>query len=155
MSSILADRNGVVCMIDNVLVYGSTYKEHDERHEAALNRLQSIGVTLNKEKYQFRKTSVQFLGQMINDQGVRSDPAKVVAIQQFKQPTNVKELRWFLGMANHLNKFMPNLADTTKRLRDLLPGKYHWIWNETQQTAFEHSLSSTQFLLSMILTKQP
>ena len=72
MSYILADLNGVVCMIDNVLVYGSTYKEHDERLEAALNRLQSAGVTLNKEKCQFRKTSVQFLGQTIDDQGCQT-----------------------------------------------------------------------------------
>ena len=93
MSSILADLKGVVCMIDDVLVFGSTYKEHDERLQAVLNRLQNAGVTLNKEKCQFRKTSVQFLGQMIDSRGVRPDPAKVEAIQQFKQPTNVKELR--------------------------------------------------------------
>ena len=137
MSSILHDLKGVVCMIDDVLVHGSTYKEHDERLEAVLNRLQSAGVTLNKEKCQFRQTSVQFLGQMIDGQGIRPDPTKIEAIQQFKQPSNVKELCRFLGMANHLNKFTPNSAATTKSLRDLLSGKNHWTWNEVQQTAFE------------------
>ena len=145
MSSILADLKGVVCMIDNVLVFGSTYKEHDERLQAVLNRLQNAGVTLNKEKCQFRKTSVQFLGQMIDGRGVRPDPAKVEAIQQFKQPTNVKELRRFLGMANHLNKFMPNLAKTTKSLRDLLSTKNHWTWNQAQQTAFDKIKESLSF----------
>ena len=135
MSSILADLKGVMCMIDDVLVHGSTYKEHDERLEAVLNRLQSVGVTLNKDKCQFRKTSAQFLGQMTDGQGVRPDPTKVDIIQQFKQPANVKELRRFLGMANHLNKFMPNLASTTKSLCDLLSGNNHWTWNEVQQTA--------------------
>ena len=107
MLSILADLKGMVCMIDNVLVHGSTYKKHDERLEQY------------KEKCQFRNTSVQFLGQMTDGQGIRPDPTKVEAIQQFKQLANVKELCQFLGMANHLNKFMPNLAATTKILRDL------------------------------------
>ena len=60
---------------------------------------------------QFRKTGVQFLGQIIDGQGIKPDPAKVEAIQQFKQPTNVKEVRQFLGITNHLSKFMPNLAE--------------------------------------------
>ena len=149
MSSILTDLKGVVCMIDDVLIYGSNYKEHDERLEAVLNRLQSAGVTLNKEKCQFRKTRVQFLGQLIDGHGVRPDPAKVKAIQQFKQPTTVKELRRFLGMANHLSKFMPNVAETTKCLRDLLSDKNHFTWNQAQQTAFDNikqSLTSSPVL---------
>ena len=137
MSSILADLKGVVCMIDDVLVYGSSYKEHDERLDKVLNCLQDAGVTLNKEKCQFRKHRVQFLGQLIDSQGVRPDPAKVEAIQQFKQPTNIKELRRFLGMANHLGKFTPNLAETTKALRDLLTTKNHWMWGQAHQSAFE------------------
>ena len=149
MSSILADLEGVVCMIDDVLVYGSSHKEHDDRLEVVLNRLQKAGVTLNKEKCQFRQTSVQFLGQMIDGQGVRPDPTKVEAIQQFKQPTNGKELRRFLGMANHLSKFTPNLAETTKSLRDLLTSKNHWTWGQAQQTAFnkiKQCLSSSPVL---------
>ena len=80
MSCILADLRGVVCMMDDVFVHGSTHKEHDERLKAVLNRLQSAGVTLNKEKCQFRKTRVQFLGQIIDGQGIKPDPAKVEAI---------------------------------------------------------------------------
>ena len=91
MSSILTDFKGVVCMIDDVLIYSSNYKEHDERLEAMLHQLQSVGVTLNKEKCQFRKTRVQFLGQMIDGHGVKLDPAKVETFQQFNQSANAKE----------------------------------------------------------------
>ena len=97
--------------------------------------MHNAGLTLSKEKCHIQKSSVQFLCQMIDDQGVRPDPAKVEAIQQFKQPITVKELCRFLGMPNHLNKFIPNLAETAKSLRDLLSGKNHWTWNEAQQTA--------------------
>ena len=52
-------------------------------------------------------------------------------------PTNVKELRRFMGMTNHLSKFTPNLSETTKSLCNLLSKKNHWTWEEPQQTSFE------------------
>ena len=53
-----------------------------------------------------------------------------------KAPTNIRELRQFLGMINHLSKFSPFLADQTKPLRDLLSSKNHWIWGDQQAKAF-------------------
>ena len=53
-------------------------------------------------------------------------------------------------MANHLSKFMPNLADTTKSLRDLLVKNNHWTWAEPQQTAF--AKVKEQFSSSPVLT---
>ena len=50
MSSILANFKGMMCMINDVLVYGSSLKEHDERLKAVLTQLQNAGVTFNKEK---------------------------------------------------------------------------------------------------------
>ena len=153
MSSILSDLKGVVCMIDDVLVYGSSHKEHDDRLEVVLNRLQKAGVTLNKEKCKFWKTNIQFLGQIIDGEGVRPDPTKVKAIQQFQQPTNVKELHRFLGMANHLSKFTPNLTENHKSLRDLLTSRNHWTLGYAQQTPFNKIKQCLQFSLYMIPTK--
>ena len=91
-------------------------------------------MTLNKDKCKFSKSCVQFLGQQVDSQGIRPDPEKVNAIQQMAQPRNVTELRRFLGMANHLSKFTPNLADTTKCLRDLLTKKNHWTWGSPKKS---------------------
>ena len=57
-----------------------------------------------------------FLGQLIDESGIRPDPGKVAAIKTMTMPSNVAELRRFLGMINHLSKFAPNLADKTKPL---------------------------------------
>lgn len=54
-----------------------------------------------------------------------------------KSPTNVAELRRFLGMVNQLGKYVPNLAETTKPLRDLLSTSNAWIWDQAQQNAFD------------------
>ena len=113
MSTILANLDGVVCMIDDILIYGRNQEEHEKQLTAVLDKLHQAGVTLNKDKCKFSTNCVQFLGQQVDNQGIRSDPQKVSAIQQMAPPTNVKELRRFLGMTNHLSKFTPNLAETT------------------------------------------
>ena len=53
-----------------------------------------------------------------------------------KEPNNITEVRRFLGMANQLSKFTPNLADLTKPLRDLLSKQNLWTWGEPQRKAY-------------------
>ena len=72
-----------------------------------LKRLEEAKVTLNKEKCEFVKSSVKFLGHIIDASRVRPDPEKVIAIVAMAEPTNVMEVQCFLGMVNHLSKFLP------------------------------------------------
>ena len=137
MSEILRGLEGVVCMVDDILVYGKDQEEHDERLREVLRRLQKSGLTLNKEKCQFRKNRVSFLGQVVDQSGIQPDPEKVTAIQQVPVPRNVSDIRRFLGMANQMSKFAENLAEKTKPLRELLVKDKEWVWNEPQQEAFE------------------
>lgn len=80
---------------------------------------------------------MQFLGQLVDETGVKSDPEKVRAICQMKPPSTVTELRRFLGMVNQLSKFSLHLANLTKQLRDLLSLKNQWSWGHDQRQAFE------------------
>ena len=73
-------------------------------------------MTLNREKCQFSQSQVKFLGQVVDQNGIRPDPEKVAAIQNVKSPSNVGDVQWFLGMVNDLSKFAPNLAERTKPL---------------------------------------
>ena len=111
---------GVLCMMDDIIIFGGSREEHDERVTAVLKRLEENGVTLNFGKCDFAKSSVSYLGHVVSAQGIEADPAKVQAIMEMEQPTNVGDIRRFLGMANQLGKFSPKLATITKPLRDLL-----------------------------------
>ena len=124
MSNILEGLQGVICQIDDVLVFGATRKEHDDRLIAIMRRLESAGVTLNLGKCEFTKDQVQFFGHQVSKAGVQAAPQKVAAIVQMKPPNNVTELRRFLGMINQCGKFSPNLAELTKPLRVLLTKNY-------------------------------
>ena len=128
MTEILGDIEGVVCLVDDVLVSGKTQEEHDQRLLEVLSRIKRSGLTLGPDKCEINKTSVKFLGQVVDENGVRPDPEKVQAIMQMKPPTSVSELRRFLGMVNQQSKLSPHLADQTKPLRELLSSKNHWIF---------------------------
>ena len=69
--------------------------------------------------------------------GIEVDPDKVKAIADLPPPTNVQEVRTFLGMVNQLSKFSDHLADKTKSIRELLLKGNQWTWGNAQQKAFE------------------
>ena len=118
MSIVLDGLEGVVCLMDDILVYGKMHDEHDERLLKVLQHLEIARVTLNKEKCEFSQSKIKFLGKIIDKSGIRPDPAKIKAVQGFPIPKNVPDIRRFLGMVNQMSKFSPHIADKTRPLRD-------------------------------------
>ena len=110
--------------------------QHVERLRTVLKRLQEAGVTLN-EKCEFSKRSVKFLGHIIDEKGIRPDPAKTEAIRSFPVPQKVNDLQRFMEMVNQMAKFIPNLANLNEPLRQLLKKKNMWKWDKAQQQSFE------------------
>ena len=137
MSKILDGISGVLCLIDDVLVYGKNREEHNARLEEVLERLKEARVTLNPEKCVFCKSKLTFLGHLIDENDIQADPEKTTAIVRMKAPTHVTELRRFLGMANQLGKFSPNLANLTQLLRELLSKNNSWYWSSHHDQAFD------------------
>ncbi|XP_042072880.1 uncharacterized protein K02A2.6-like [Haplochromis burtoni] len=137
MAEVIEGLEGVVCHIDDVLVWGRNHQEHDSRLHATLQRLEKAGITLNVEKCELSQSKVAFLGHIIADTGISPDPKKTEAITEMTEPTNVSELRSFLGMVNQVGKFIPHLAEKDKALRDLLSKKNAWYWGTDQVRAFK------------------
>ena len=136
MSRILTGLEGVVCQMDDILVFGNNKAEHDAHLLAALQRIKSAGATLNTQKCEFSQTSITFLGHKIDHKGIQADPEKTKAIREMEPPTTVSELRRFLGMVNQLGKFTPQLAHLTQPLRGLLSKGATWLWRPDQSQAF-------------------
>ena len=76
MSTMLSGLQGVLCLMDDVLVFGRDQEQHNKRLEAVLCRIQSTGVTLNPSKCEFSKSQIKFLDHIVDKDGVRADPAK-------------------------------------------------------------------------------
>ena len=150
MESLLQDIPSVVVYIDDILITGATEAEHLQTLSKVLERLESAGLTLKKEKCVFASTSVTYLGHTIDRDGIHPTPDKVQAVQQAPTPKNVTELKAFLGLLNYYGKFMPNLATTLKPLYNLLQESTKWRWNDKEKKAFE--ASKKLLLSSQVLT---
>ena len=113
------------------LMMFSTQEEHEQRLEAVVQRLPDANVTLNAKKHVFNVLSVNCLGQIVGSDGIQSDPEKIQAIIDMPHPTNPHEVRSFLGMVNQISKFISNLADITKPIREMLVKNIAWTWGTT------------------------
>lgn len=111
MSNILEGLPGMLCHLDDILIMGKDTHEHDARLRDVLLRIRTTGITLNPDKCEFGKWEITFLGHVINQSGISPDPNKTQAIKEMPAPSNVTELRRFMGVVNHLGKFSPNTAE--------------------------------------------
>ena len=136
MSRILEGLNGVLCQMDDIVVFGQNVAEHNIQLTAVLKRIKEAGVTLNADKCEFAKSEVKFLDHVIDKEGIGADPDKTSAIVKLNATTNVTELRRFLGMVNQLGKFSPRISEISQPLRELLSSKKCWVWGPSQDKAF-------------------
>lgn len=136
MEDILADCPNVACHMDDVLVWGKDQQEHDQALKTVLQKLKSIGMTLNKEKSVFSVSTVRFLGHICSAEGIALDPERVAAIVQMERPTNRTELQSFLGMVTFMNRGLPDRATILTPLYELLKNDAAFHWDQTQEDAF-------------------
>ena len=137
MMRILEGIRGVVCMMDDVLVFGRDQREHDDILKIVLKRMRRAGLTLNREKCEFNRDRIKFLGHVISGRGIEADPDKVKAITEMPRPQSKKELKSFLGMVNYLAKFNKGLAELERPLRDLTRKRAEFAWGSEQEESFE------------------
>ena len=98
MNDILAGEDGVLCHMDDILIFRKT--QDDTRLHSNLKKIKTEGVTLNKDKCEFNKSQLHFLGHIINKHGISLDPDKTAGILQMEKRKTLTELRRFMGMVN-------------------------------------------------------
>jgi len=102
-----------------------------------LQKLPSAGIPLNINKCQFERTQLCLLGYLLTEQSIQPNPEKMAAIaRMLSHPNNIKDVRRFMGMINHLGKFSNRLASLTHPLCDLLTKGNSWTWESAQAIAF-------------------
>lgn len=127
---------GVETMMDDVIVWGATREEHDERLRLVLDKTREVNLKLNKDKCEFGVKTLTFVGDVLSEEGVKPDPRKTSAINNMERPNNKDEVRRFLGMVTYLAKFVPQLSTRSAPLRSLPKQKNEWIWSHEQEQCF-------------------
>ena len=145
MEQLLRDIPGVVVYLDDILIAGADEAEHRDRLNQVLSRLQTAGLKLSIKKCSIGVPSVTYLGYRIDKEGIHPTQEKVRAIADAPAPTNVTQLRAFLGLLNFYRRFLPKASSMLEPLNRLLKAKTPWVWGEEQEAAF---LKSKETLLN-------
>ena len=130
-------RHGCMVYLDDVLVVGRTFEEHNDNLAKVFQRLRSAGLTLKPKKCKFAQLEVCYLGHVVSAGGVRTDPAKLQAIVEFPVHTNVKALRSFLGLASYYRRFIPQFSRIAGPLYALTKKNSEFTWTAVSQETFE------------------
>jgi transposase InsO family protein len=112
-----------VCMayLDDVLVYGKTFKEPVTNLKQVFKRLKSKGVKLRVDKCHFAKQEVRYLGRLVSEEGYRPDPEDIKALEKFRvAPNNVGEVRSMLGFLGYYRGHVKDFAKRMKPVYDLI-----------------------------------
>lgn len=123
VEKMLIQCEGVINFIDDILVYGRTEEEHDERLGKVLEVLKQNNVLLNENKCIYKVPKVSFLGHELTPEGARPLDKYIKSIENFRVPKTIEELQSFLGLTNYINKWIPNFATETEPLKELLRKK--------------------------------
>ncbi|XP_052895692.1 uncharacterized protein K02A2.6-like [Anopheles moucheti] len=136
IDAMLAGLHDTSGYMDDVVVGGRTEREHDENVRKVLQRVQDFGFTIKAEKCAFNMHQIEYLGHIIDRTGLRPNPKKIEAIIKLPAPTNVNEVRSFLGAINYYGKFIPRMRDLRYPLDDLLKNESQFVWTKQCERAF-------------------
>lgn len=136
MDQILEQCDGCIGIADDVIVFGKNEQEHDKNLIKLMETARKYGLVFNSEKCEIKKKQVKFFGTIYDEQGAHADPEKVEAINSLPAPNSTTELQQFLGLVTYMSPYIPNLADESAPLRDMLKKSAKFQWNASLQKAF-------------------
>lgn len=139
MNSVLAGINGIKCFVylDDIVIYGSNLKQHNRKLQEVFDRLREFNLKLQLEKCSFLRKEVHYLGHVITQDGIKPDPTKIEAVDNFKIPKNERDIKSFLGLCGYYRKFIQNFSHIAKPLTELLKNGNEFKWILSQQEAFD------------------
>ena len=152
MDNTLHGLSGVFCFLDDILIVSKgSILDHNILVDKVITRLDEEGFALKLSKCDFSLNQLPWLGYDIDSEGYRPKRSKIEAVLALEPPRTLKQLRSFMGILNHLQRFLPNLQVHSDQLRPSLKAsnKSKFVWGECQQTAFSNILQLTAKITKM------
>ncbi|GJZ74371.1 putative nucleotidyltransferase, ribonuclease H [Tanacetum coccineum] len=127
----------VIVFIDDILIYSKTKEEHDAHLRLILELLKKEELYAKFSKCDFWLSKVQFLGHVIDSEGIHVDPAKIESIKDWESPKTPTEIRQFLGLAGYYRRFIEGFSKISKPMTKLTQKSVKFNWGEKEETAFQ------------------
>ena len=147
INKVLADLDFAFGYLDDILIYSPDVPTHLVHMRQLFQRLREADLKLNREKCNFFKSHIQYLGHLISGEGIKPLPEKLESIKEMPPPTTPKEVKQFLGLIGYYRKFVPRFADVARPLTNLTRLDQPFEWSDKCQASFE--------LLKETLIKEP
>ena len=147
LSQIFENIEGCNVIVDDILIWGSDEEEHNDRPEKVLKQCKGVDLKLNKQRCVFGQSEIEYVGHIFSADGMKPSVEKTRSVTEMSPPEDKKSLQRFLGMVNHLGKFISNLATVAHPLRELLEKSVEWHWTERHESTFDR--------LKVMLTEAP
>ncbi|XP_071629552.1 uncharacterized protein [Temnothorax longispinosus] len=112
-------------------------QEHAIKFEKLIKRLREANLKLQPDKCEFLRKEVTYLGHIIGESGVRPDPKKIEAVQNFPIPKSAKNIKQFLGLAGYYRRFIQGFSKIAKPLTNLLKKDIDFKWGDKEQESFD------------------
>jgi hypothetical protein len=127
----------VVVFINDILIYSKSVQEHEQHLRVVLEKLRIHKLYAKFSKCEFWLERVAFLGHILTAEDVAVDPEKVEAISNWQQPTNVSEIRSFLGLAGYYRRFIEGFSKIARPMTELLKKEKKFAWTESCEKSFQ------------------
>lgn len=127
---------GVMVYLDDILIFNKTVSEHETGIRAVLDRLRCYNIKLKADKCTFFGKQVNYLGYVINAEGIQPDPKKTECVNTYPRPKTKVEVQRFLGMANYYRRFIKNFSGIAKPMHALCRNDRKFIWDGSCEDAF-------------------
>src|SRR5277367_2522592 len=137
MDKLFSGISGVAVFEDDIVCTGKTVHEHNETLNEVLSRLDSVGLTVKESKCRFGVDSVNYLGHIIDKDGLRPIPDRVEAIAAMAPPESVPQLKSLLSMINYYAHFIPRVSTVLAPMHQLFKKNKRWEWSASCQQAFD------------------
>lgn len=134
----LVGADNAIKLVDDILTFGKDLHEAVSSFEVIVRNCSSLGICLSKKKLVCGE-KVKFAGFMVSKNGVEPHPDTLAAIKQFPEPEDRTAVRSFLGLANTLGKFIPDMNPLCARMRELTKDKVHFLWLPEHQKDFDRA----------------
>lgn len=122
MDNVLRDLQNTICLVylDDIIVFSTSLQEHMVNLQKVFQRLRESNFKIQMDKSEFLKRETAYLGHIISNDGIKPNPDKISAIQNYPLPKTATEIKRFLGLLGYYRKFIPDFARITKPMTQCL-----------------------------------